>query len=322
MKVPYYVFTWVVVMGIVTSAPAQSTPRTTDTTDQVLRPGRLVESASPNTGMAIPDWDENASGDAGRPPQPEIAHQDDSNDKLSEFADKINGRATQPPTITSVSASRDNTPHNAGGESELKPIENRKFESTEITDESNAEANAATLIPRPRVADPSARSDGQVVPRTAVDAPWYRHPIIALIVVVGVIVGVAMVFRRYVPSGRMIPMQAVRVVGRAPISAKHSIALLHVGQRLLVVGMTADRVSTLSEITDPQEVSLLLGASGDANVSADVFGAQLADQIGQFGMGGADGSDGAIDLEDRSLLKETKGQLQSLMRKLRSLRAA
>jgi len=322
MRVLYIVFTWVIVMGVVTSARAQSTEHATDTTDRVKRPGRLVESASPNTGMAIPDWDEEASGDAGRPPQSEIAHQDDSDDNLSESADKINSRATQPPTITSVSASKEPTPQHPGGETDSKPNESLDFEPTEMTNASGANASPSTVIPRPGAADQSAKSDEQAVPRTAIDAPWYRHPVIALFVVVAAIAGVAMVFRKYVPSSRMIPMQAVRVVGRAPISAKHSIALLHVGQRLLVVGMTADRVSTLSEITDPQEVSLLLGASGNANYSADAFGAQLADQIGQFGTDEAGDPDGAVDLEDRSLMNETKGQLQSLMRKLRSLRAA
>lgn len=304
MRVSCSVMAWAVVVAVAASALAQTNPQTTDTIEGVTRPGHLVESASPNTGMVIPEWDDDASVDERRQSEQETTLQTDSDDELNDHSDdKLDHESIE---------NQDIEPAGAGEISTESEVENA----------ANADASAATVIPRPSVVEQPATGDGEVVPRNAIDAPWYRHPAIALFVVVAAILGVAMVFRKYVPSSRMIPMQAVRVVGRAPISAKHSIALLHVGQRLLVVGMTADRVSTLSEITDPQEVSLLLGASGGANRSADVFGAQLADQIEQFGMGEADDSDGAGDLEDRSLLNETKGQLQGLLRKLRSLRAA
>lgn len=252
------------------------------------QPGRLVDSASTNTRMSLPNWDLEAHK-SSPPPESDID---------SSIGD---GRIDAAPAPAESPANHAEPATQTDG-SDSSP-------KTTARDKS-------TTIPRPEGA-PMRTQGEDVVPRnTPTKAAWYRHPLAALIVVFGAIAAIAWVFRKYVPASRMIPMSAVRVVGRAPISAKHSIALLHVGQRLLLVGMTSDRVSTLSEITDPQEVSLLLGSTADAAVES-AFGKQLTEQLDGFAA-----APETVGVDDRSLLHETKGQLQSLMKKLRSLRAA
>jgi flagellar biogenesis protein FliO len=51
----------------------------------------------------------------------------------------------------------------------------------------------------------------------------------------------------------------MRVIARTPLAPKQSVMLLRVGQRLMVVGDSAGNLSSLGQITDPDEVATLLG---------------------------------------------------------------
>jgi len=54
----------------------------------------------------------------------------------------------------------------------------------------------------------------------------------------------------------------MRVVGRAALTPKHHLALVRLGRRFLVVGVCADRVETVCEIHDPEEVAELAACCG------------------------------------------------------------
>lgn len=60
------------------------------------------------------------------------------------------------------------------------------------------------------------------------------------------------VLKRYTPVGKTLEAsRAVRILGRTALSPRHSIFLVRVGnERLLVVGISGDRMVTLSEISD------------------------------------------------------------------------
>ncbi len=67
--------------------------------------------------------------------------------------------------------------------------------------------------------------------------------------------------QRYGPASfRGLPTAAVEVLGRRPLEPKVSLHIVRCGSRVLVLGVGPDGVRTLSEITDPVEVDLLVGA--------------------------------------------------------------
>jgi flagellar biogenesis protein FliO len=67
--------------------------------------------------------------------------------------------------------------------------------------------------------------------------------------------------------------RVVEVVSRSPLAPKQQVMLLRVGRRLLVVGDSAGQLSTLSEITDPDEVATMVGQlREEKSASAAAFG--------------------------------------------------
>ncbi len=77
--------------------------------------------------------------------------------------------------------------------------------------------------------------------------------------VVLVLIGVAAwAVKRWMPVGRGGGSGVLQVVGRVSLSSKHTITLVHLGRRFVMVGVAGDRVTTLCEVTDPDEVAELV----------------------------------------------------------------
>lgn len=90
---------------------------------------------------------------------------------------------------------------------------------------------------------------------------WIRT-VLSLAVVLGLIFALKWAMRKYSP-GKAAPAQSklVEVLFRTPISPKHQVMLIRVGQRVLVVGAGAEGMNTLAEISDPEQVAEVLGAA-------------------------------------------------------------
>lgn len=56
-----------------------------------------------------------------------------------------------------------------------------------------------------------------------------------------------------------LPRDAVAVLGRTPLAGSHFAHLVQLGNKLVLVSVSPERVSTLAEVTDPHEVHRLLG---------------------------------------------------------------
>lgn len=80
----------------------------------------------------------------------------------------------------------------------------------------------------------------------------------ALAVVLGLVAVVYWVVRRWVPAVRVSDNGAIRVVGRAPLTPKHHVSVIQLGRRLVLVGVAPDRLTSLCEIRDPEEVADVL----------------------------------------------------------------
>ena len=81
---------------------------------------------------------------------------------------------------------------------------------------------------------------------------------VALLVVVGVI---GLAYRFLKPGGAGLrsglPVAAVEVLGQSILADRQAIQVVRIGSRILVLGSSTDGLSTLSEITDPDEVAAL-----------------------------------------------------------------
>lgn len=143
-------------------------------------------------------------------------------------------------------------------------------------------ATAASTAPAAAPAQPRAKAGGPesrpVAPAEAGDVEggrvsrdsggsvggWLRT-LAALAIVVVLIFAVRWVLRRLAPGARARRLpEAVEVLARTSVSARQQLLLVRLGRRLVLVGCGPEGMSTLSEVTDADEVSALLAGAGGA----------------------------------------------------------
>jgi flagellar biogenesis protein FliO len=82
----------------------------------------------------------------------------------------------------------------------------------------------------------------------------------ALIVVIGLILVLARLFRRHAPLfNQSLPNEVLEVLGRRYLDQRQSILLLRIGSRILVVGSSPAGLQGIGELSDPVEVDLVAG---------------------------------------------------------------
>lgn len=156
----------------------------------------------------------------------------------------------------------------------------------------------------------------------AATTPWYRTPHAALGAVLGLIVMVTILARRFLPATRPVSPEVLRVVGRASIAPRQSAVLVHVGRRLVLVGVGPEAMRTLAEITDAQEVAYLLGKAGTARPDR-AFDALLAAELANYeSEEDAAAEDAPAETAMRESLRATRGQLESLRTRIRAMQSA
>ena len=147
--------------------------------------------------------------------------------------------------------------------------------------------------------------------------PWYRSSLIGLAVVLGLILLVSRVLRRYVPAVRALGGEGLRVVQRTPLSSKQSVALVQVGQRMVLIGITPDHVSSLAVIDDPEECARLRARTTAAGKAGSNFEAVLSQEADKFDRAPVEA---AIDNADGSRqLRDTRGHLEGILKKLKEM---
>lgn len=97
---------------------------------------------------------------------------------------------------------------------------------------------------------------------------WYQTGLGSLGIVLAVVAISVWAVRRWVPAARSGSSSAIRVSGRVNLTPKHSIALVHVGRRYLLVGLSGDRMTILSEVSDPDEVADLAARVNESGTRA------------------------------------------------------
>ncbi|MAT16743.1 MAG: hypothetical protein CMJ46_15910 [Planctomyces sp.] len=82
----------------------------------------------------------------------------------------------------------------------------------------------------------------------------------AVMFVVFLILLTAKFWKKHIPGASIpIPAESMTVLGERKLNKNHSICLVRLGSRVLVLGASADGLRTLSEITDPVEIDFLSG---------------------------------------------------------------
>jgi flagellar biogenesis protein FliO len=105
--------------------------------------------------------------------------------------------------------------------------------------------------------------------------------------------------------------RVVEVVSRSPLAPKQQVMLLRVGKRLLVVGDSAGQLSTLSEITDPDEVASMVGQlREEKSTPVAAFGSLFGRFSRKFDSDEDDAPE-APEPTDRQMLMDETDEIQS-----------
>jgi flagellar biogenesis protein FliO len=111
-----------------------------------------------------------------------------------------------------------------------------------------------TALPARRPLDASERSSA-TTPKQAL-----MTTAASLAVVLGLFLLLVWVQRRASgPRGSMLPGEVIQTLGRARLNSRQEMHLVRVGNKLLLLAVTANSAETLTEITDPDEISRLNG---------------------------------------------------------------
>jgi flagellar biogenesis protein FliO len=123
--------------------------------------------------------------------------------------------------------------------------------TVDVKVDSDPAASAALALP-PRkskeAATRSATSPGRAVTTT----------VTSLAVVLGLFLLLVWFQRRTSSGGHsVLPGEVVQTLGRVPLNARQEMHLVHVGNKLLLLAVTASAAEPLTEITDPAEIDRL-----------------------------------------------------------------
>ena len=101
----------------------------------------------------------------------------------------------------------------------------------------------------------------------------------SLLIVIAAFLLLAILFRKVAPQGnRPLPKEAFECLGRYYLTQKHQLQVLRLGSRIVLVSVMPDGVSTLAEITDPDEAVSFLGLCRrlDTNSATELYRKTIA----------------------------------------------
>jgi flagellar biogenesis protein FliO len=183
------------------------------------------------------------------------------------------------------------------------PLETPHSERTIVNSERTDDVLPDKLLDKPIGSAKTENSKGLI------DRPKITNAIAPLLSVLGSLLIVIAAFfilvlllKKVSPKGnRLLPKEAFEDLGRAVLTQKIQLHLLRLGNRLLLVSITPDGVSPITEVTDPDEVVPLLGLCRqlDTHSSTELFRKTLS----SFSSGGVEGGYFGSDVKKTTPLK-------------------
>ncbi len=155
-----------------------------------------------------------------------------------------------------------------------------------------------------------------------VGGAWYRSGMVSLVAVLSLIGALFWAVRKFMPGAVTRSGGVMNVVARTALSPKHSVALVQVGRRRFVlVGISADRVTTLADMADADEVAELAGLTlGGSTASDRKFERELTQASKAFEPAELVEPTPAEDKGRR--VADARGQLETLLARLKGKNAA
>ncbi len=148
-------------------------------------------------------------------------------------------------------------------------------------------------------------------------APWYTNGFLSLAAVIVLIAAIAWVVKRLAPRTRL-GGSAVRILGRTYLSPKQSLALIRVGHRVALIGITPDHISHVMALDDLASGDSTLAGAGAG--SADQFDGFLEKETNFFGTEQA--LEEHVDSSDVRSVKRTRRSLTDLLGQVKKLKEA
>jgi len=142
------------------------------------------------------------------------------------------------------------------------------------------------LLGKPLLSKRMARNnDGTLIEEAEETSGWTNKlvkpeltPVLSvggsLLIVIAAFFLLAILFRKVSPQGnRPLPKEAFECLGKYYLTQKHQLQVLRLGNRIVLVSVMPDKVSTLAEITDPDEAVAFLGLCRrlDKNSATEMF---------------------------------------------------
>ncbi len=176
--------------------------------------------------------------------------------------------------------------------------------------------------PAEPVARPIKRRAGTDRPRAikqnaAAGVKWYRNGFVALGAVLLLIAIVAWGVRRFGPKSQL-GGSAIRVLSRSHLSPKQSLALIRVSNRVMLVGITPDRISHLTTFDDPAGVDVMTAGTSASAAPREPFGGLLDSASMLFDVD--DDVEEHVSSADLGTVRKTRRNLKSLLGRVKTLK--
>ena len=149
------------------------------------------------------------------------------------------------------------------------------------------------LVRRPAVSGDA--TPGPQAPTAGNTSPGRFELMWPLLAVLALIGGAVILFRKFVPrSNRLGGGGAIHVLSNHFLASKQSLCLVRLGRRVVLVGVTPERISAVMEISDPVEMAEIVAAVEQKKVGS--FTSALA----RFGARDPDKESSREQVEDDS----------------------
>lgn len=172
------------------------------------------------------------------------------------------------------------------------------------------------LSARGTKADQASRA---IQPPIDTHAPWYTNGFLSLAVVIVLIGVIAWVVKRLAPRTRL-GGSAVRILGRTYLSPKQSLALVRVGNRVALIGITPDHISHVMAVDDLATADSTLAGVGAETGSADQFNGFLEKETNFFGT--EEALEEHVDSSDTRSVRRTRRSLTDLLGQVKKMKEA
>ena len=146
---------------------------------------------------------------------------------------------------------------------------------------------------------------------------WYRNGFVALGAVLLLIAIVAWGLKRFGPKVQL-GGSAIRILSRSHLSPKQSLALIRVSDRVMLVGITPDRISHLTTFDDPVGVDIMTASTNADAVPREPFGGLLDSESMLFEVDG--GVEEHTSSADLGTVRQTRRSLKSLLGRVKKLK--